>query len=186
MLEDKLYKWISGEVSSDAWWSVRQKALGGGISAFLYKCKYFHISKINSAFIPLTTKFAGKPILPHGIWGIFISNGAEIGENVVIMHQVTIGSNTLKDSKLLGAPKIGDNVFIGAGAKIIGGISIGNNVRVGANCVVTTDIPSNSTVVLEKPRIIVHSKERNNDFVSWSQLQKKKGVNSPNNLCQRK
>ena len=90
------------------------------------------------------------------------------------MHQVTIGSNTLKGSKSIGAPKIGNNVFIGAGAKIIGKISVGDNVRIGANCVVTTDIPANSTVVLEKPRIIVHSEKRTNEFISWSKLDQTK------------
>lgn len=58
-----------------------------------------------------------------------------------------------------GAPNIGDDCYIGAGAKIIGNINIGNNVRIGANCVVVEDIPDNCTVVMDKPRIIL--KERN-------------------------
>ena len=66
------------------------------------------------------------------------------------MQQVTIG---LKDFNKNG-PVIGDNVFIGAGAKIIGNIKIGNNVKIGANCVVVEDIPDNSTVVLNKSKII--------------------------------
>ena len=53
-----------------------------------------------------------------------------------------------------GAPTIGDNVLIGAGAKIIGNITIGNNVKIGANACVTVDIPDNSTVVSSKIRII--------------------------------
>lgn len=40
-----------------------------------------------------------------------------------------------------GAPTIGDNVYIGPGAKIFGAIHIGNNVRIGANCVVLEDVP---------------------------------------------
>ncbi|MBS7216940.1 MAG: hypothetical protein KH032_06795 [[Clostridium] spiroforme] len=44
---------------------------------------------------------------------------------------------------------------MGAGAKIIGKIKIGNNVKIGANCVVIEDIPENSTVFLEKTRIII-------------------------------
>lgn len=54
----------------------------------------------------------------------------------------------------MGAPKIGNNVLIGAGAIIIGKIEIGNDVKIGAGCIVTTDIPDNATVVMEKPRII--------------------------------
>lgn len=46
-----------------------------------------------------------------------------------------------------GAPRIGDNVLIGANAVLIGDIYIGNNVKVGAGAVVTKDIPDNSTVI---------------------------------------
>jgi serine O-acetyltransferase len=68
---------------------------------------------------------------------------------VFISQQVTIGASNG------GSPTIGDNVYIGPGAKIFGKIRIGNNVRIGANCVVFCDVPDNSTIVLEKPRIIL-------------------------------
>ena len=55
-----------------------------------------------------------------------------------------------------GGGKIGNNVMFGAGAKVLPGIKIGNNVKIGANCVVIEDIPDNATVVLPRPRIIVH------------------------------
>lgn len=58
-----------------------------------------------------------------------------------------------------GAPQIGNNVFIGAGAKLIGKIKIGNNVKIGAGCVVVTDIPDNATVVMHKPRIIIKEQQ---------------------------
>lgn len=93
--------------------------------------------------------FAEKPHLPHGIMGIVVSPNAVIGKGCTIFHQVTIGEG--RD----GAPTIGDNCFIGVGAKIIGKIKIGNNVRIGANCVVFEDVPDNCTVVLEKPRYII-------------------------------
>ena len=53
-------------------------------------------------------------------------------------------------------PHIGDNVFIGAGAKILGDIKIGNNVKIGANAVVTKDVPDNCTVVGNPAVIINH------------------------------
>ncbi len=95
--------------------------------------------------------FEGKPFLPHGLKGIFITDKSRIGKNVTIFHQVTIG---LKEFSGNG-PQIGNNVFIGSGAKIIGNIKVGNNVKIGANCVIFNDIPDNATVVLEKPRIII-------------------------------
>lgn len=85
-------------------------------------------------------KFVSIPTLPHGLYGIIISHNAVIGKNCTIYHQVTIGEWKT------GAPTIGDNVWIGPGAKIFGCIHIGNNVRIGANCVVSRDVPDNATV----------------------------------------
>ena len=93
--------------------------------------------------------FSDVPNLPHGLNGIVISPNAVIGKNCTIFHQVTIGEG--RD----GAPTVGDNCFIGVGAKIIGKIKIGDNVRIGANCVVFEDVPDNCTVVLDKPRYII-------------------------------
>ena len=98
--------------------------------------------------------FAGKPCLPHGWQGIFISNEAKIGRDVTIFQQVTIGSNNLPGSKGEGAPVIGDHVYIGAGAKIIGGVTIGDHCRIGANAVVYTDMPPHSVAVCAPTRII--------------------------------
>ena len=98
------------------------------------------------------------------MYGIFISNKAKIGRDCVIFQQVTIGSNTLEDSKHKGYPVIGNNVYIGAGAKIIGNVHIGNNCRIGANAVVVDDVPDNSVVVLERPRIIIRNSVLNNTY----------------------
>jgi serine O-acetyltransferase len=97
-------------------------------------------------------KFGSRPILPHGLNGIIINDKAVIGKNCTIFHQVTIG-----EGKNGGVPTIGDNCFIGAGAKIIGNVTVGNNVRIGANAVVVFDIPDNATVVMEKPRILMRN-----------------------------
>ncbi len=126
----------------------------------------------NNASIEPQTEIHGRITFPHGLNGILISAGAVIGKNCTVFHQVTIGSNTAKGSKHIGSPQIGDNVYIGAGAKIIGGIKIGNNVRIGANCVVTEDIEDNATVVLQKPRVIVHSEARDNTFKNYAEFSK--------------
>lgn len=112
-----------------------------------------------------------KPFeMPHGLSGIFISMAATIDDGCTILQQVTIGSNTSVGSKRNGAPKIGKNVFIGAGAKIIGGVTIGDNARIGAGCVVTEDVPANATVVMGKPRIILHESPRDNKYVDINKL----------------
>ena len=94
-------------------------------------------------------KFATAPQLPHGLNGIIISHNAVIGKNCTIFHQVTIGQGRE------GAPVIGDNVLIGAGAKVIGGIRVGNNVKIGSGCVVMEDVPDNTTVIPVAPIKIV-------------------------------
>lgn len=106
------------------------------------------------------------PIFPHGINGVFIAQEAVVGEGCVIFQHVTIGSNTLLDSKGQGAPVIGNNVYIGAGAKIIGKVVVGDNCRIGANCVVTKDVPENTTVVSAPVRYIHKDKLNDNSFVS--------------------
>ena len=93
--------------------------------------------------------FAAPPHLPHGLYGIVLSHNAVVGRNCTIYHQVTIGQGRG------GAPVIGDDVVIGAGAKIIGGIRIGNGAKIGAGCVVSCDVPDGATVVMEKPRILL-------------------------------
>lgn len=115
---------------------------------------YRIILLLYGASIPLNTKFNGTPYFPHGLYGIFISGDAVIGRKTTIFQHVTIGSITTKKSKRPGAPIIGDNVFIGVGAKIIGGIEIGNDAKIGANCVVVDDVPKNATVIPAKNRLI--------------------------------
>ena len=102
--------------------------------------------KSYSSDISPLASFSDIPTFPHKYFGIFISQGASIGKRCVIFQQVTIGSNLLVDSRSIGYPIIGDDCYIGAGAKIIGNCVIGDNVRIGANAVVTKNIPSNSIV----------------------------------------
>jgi serine O-acetyltransferase len=83
---------------------------------------------------------------------IFISPETVIGKNCNISQNVTIGQASRGRNK--GHPTIGDNVYIGPGAKIIGAIHIGSNVAIGANCVVTKDIPDSSVVVGIPGRVI--------------------------------
>ncbi len=156
-------------------WAHREKAKSSRTS-FFRKYHSLICQRIlykNNASIEMQTKIDGRITLPHGLNGILISAGTTIGKNCTVFHQVTIGSNTAKGSKNIGSPQIGDNVYIGAGAKIIGGIKIGNNVRIGANCTVTEDVADNATVVLQKPRVIMHTEPRDNAFVIFSDFNKK-------------
>ncbi len=176
MVRDIIRKMLSDEIKEDHIWKCREIAIGLNYPSLIRRYYQFlygkYLWKCNAG-ISVKAKFAGKPNFPHGLCGIFISQEAAIGKNATILQQVTIGSNTISDSKGLGAPTIGDNVYIGAGAKIIGNVHIGDNCMIGANCVVVEDVPDNSTVVLHKPRIIAHRSDRNWEILRISELNKK-------------
>jgi len=121
----------------------------------------------NSSSIAYNSSFVNEPCFPHGMKSIFISGDAIIGSNCIIFQQVTIGSVTLPDARSMGAPVIGDNCYIGAGAKIIGKVNIGNNVRIGANTVVYKDVPDNSIVVSSEQKNIIKSDSLDNKFYTY-------------------
>lgn len=86
--------------------------------------------------IPLNVFGPGLAIVHYGT--IVVSEGARIGENCRIHEGVTIGATNGSNE----AAEIGNNVFIGSGAKIIGHVKISNNVAIAANAVVIKDIIS--------------------------------------------
>lgn len=94
----------------------------------------FHKMSIKLGFtIPLNCFGPGLSIAHYG--GLVVGN-AKVGKNCRIQESVNIGST----GGAFEAATIGDNVFIGTGAKIIGNITIADNVVIGANAVVTKDI----------------------------------------------
>jgi serine O-acetyltransferase len=89
-------------------------------------------------------KIGKRFFIDHGM-GVVVGETAEVGDNVLLYHGVTLGGTSWK--KVKRHPTIGSNVVIGAGAKILGPITVGNNTRIGANSVVVNDVPPNSIVV---------------------------------------
>jgi serine O-acetyltransferase len=79
--------------------------------------------------------------IDHGM-GVVIGETAEIGDDVMLYHGVTLGGRSLEHGKR--HPTIGDRVTVGAGAKVLGPIVIGADSAVGANAVVTHDVPPES------------------------------------------
>ena len=81
--------------------------------------------------------------IDHGM-GVVIGETAEIGDDVLIYHGVTLGGRSLERVKR--HPTIGSGVTIGAGAKILGPVVIGDGSAVGANAVVVKDAPENAVL----------------------------------------
>ncbi|MCC9053673.1 serine O-acetyltransferase [Microbacterium sp. F2E] len=82
--------------------------------------------------------------IDHGM-GVVIGETAEVGDDVMLYHGVTLGGRTRDAGKR--HPTLGDGVAVGAGAKILGPVVIGAGSAVGANAVVTKDAPEDSILV---------------------------------------
>jgi len=82
--------------------------------------------------------------IDHAI-GVVIGETTEIGNDVLIYQQVTLGGVSLSKGKR--HPTIEDGVTIGAGAKVLGNITIGKDAKIGANSVVIKDVPAECTAV---------------------------------------
>lgn len=91
--------------------------------------------------------FGPELVLIHSE-GVVINTRVVGGRHILIEHGVTIGAEKGQ------SPRLGDDVFIGAGAKIVGGVSIGSRVKIGANAVVVTDLPDGATAVGIPARVI--------------------------------
>lgn len=132
------------------------------IAHFFYEKRIFFLARLISQFARFLTGIEIHPgakigkglIIDHGM-GVVIGETAEVGDNVLLYHGVTLGGTGKEKGKR--HPTLGNNVVIGAGAKILGPITIGDNCKVGANSVVLKNIPEGSTVV-GIPGKIVQSK----------------------------
>jgi len=108
-------------------------------------------NKLNGFFgrciIGRGAEFGPAFVLIHS-YGVVINGAVRGGRDLRIEHLVTIGAERGT------SPLLGDDVFIGAGAKIIGPVRIGSHTRIGANAVVTHDVPDHCTAVGIPARVI--------------------------------
>ena len=83
-------------------------------------------------------------VIDHGM-GIVIGETAEIGDDCLIYHGVTLGGTGKDHGKR--HPTIGNNVLISTGAKVLGPFKVGDGARIAANAVVLQEVPENATAV---------------------------------------
>jgi len=105
--------------------------------------------------------------IDHGM-GVLIGETAEVGEDVTLLHGVTLGGTSLKKEKR--HPTLGDNVVVGAGAGIFGAFRIGSGSRIGAGSVVVREVPPNSVVVGVPGRVTSRDGQRVGSAIDLNQV----------------
>lgn len=138
---------------------VRERRTGRRILFPIYRTLYRYIRNHYGIELSHKTTVGANCRIVHQ-HGIVIHPKAVLGDNCVILQNVTIGAPSRERSS--EAPTLGDRVFVGAGAVIVGRIRIGDDVKIGPNAVVTTNVPSGATVFGNPARVIPapESKER--------------------------
>lgn len=101
------------------------------------------IRLVFGAYLPSEIDMPASTTLGYGALGVVIHKDSIIGERCHIGQHVTLGGNT-NDALV---PKLGNDVYLGAGAKIIGGVVVGDGARIGANAVVINDVPPRAVAV---------------------------------------
>ena len=177
-----IFKWLQNEINNIA---EKDPAVRSKIEVFLYPSlhavinhriahffqnhKLYFFARLISQFSRFFTgieihpgaKLGNKIFFDHGM-GIVVGETAEIGDNCVIYHGVTLGG--VSTSKTKRHPTLKENVTVGTGAKLLGNIVVGKNVKVGANSVVLRDVPDNAVAVGIPARIIPKTEE---DYYMW-------------------
>lgn len=171
-----LFRLIVSDLRAKARWVYERDAglvlfkvlcTDGTMAMIWYRCmqwsRRYHLlplemffNKINVFFcnciIGRGAVFGSGFVLIHST-GVVINGGVQGGSNILLEHQVTIGAERRS------APILGDDIFIGAGAKVLGNVTIGDGARIGANAVVVKDVPAYSTVV-GIPAQVVRQREK--------------------------
>ena len=96
-------------------------------------------------------KIGRRLVMDHGM-GIVIGETAEIGDDCLIYHGVTLGGTGKDHGKR--HPTIGNNVLISCGAKVLGPFKVGDGARIAANAVVLGEVPENATAVGIPARVV--------------------------------
>ena len=129
------------------------------IANFFSVAKFDLIARIISQFARFLTgieihpgaKIGKNLFIDHGM-GVVIGETSEIGDNVTIYHNATLGGispsiNSNEQRNIKRHPTLKDNVVVGSGAQVLGPIVVGKNAKIGSNAVVTKDVPENAVMI---------------------------------------
>ena len=136
-----------------AWRYTVRIGLARKLFSLVYKVLFKAVQILTGVELPCEAAIGRGTRIDH-FGGIIVSGYAVIGERCILRQGVTIGLRHVND---VVAPRLGNDVNIGAGAKILGRVVIGDHVDIGANAVVLSDVPAYSSAVGIPARIIPKS-----------------------------
>ena len=129
------------------------------IAHWLYNHHLYFLARLESQWNRRRTgieihpgaKIGRRFVIDHGM-GIVIGETAEVGDDVLLYHGVTLGGTGKDQGKR--HPTIGNNVLIGCGAKVLGPFKVGDNSRIASNSVVLSEVPEDATAVGVPARLV--------------------------------
>ncbi|HEX6245803.1 MAG TPA: serine O-acetyltransferase [Polyangiales bacterium] len=130
--------------------SVRPRVLRAPLSG-LYRCAFRAVNAVYGIELPYSARIGRRVVFEHQ-HGIVIHGEAQIGDDCIVRHGVTLGIRTL--DQLAHAPVLGKRVNVGAGAKILGNVQVGDDADIGANAVVLKDVPPGALAVGVPARVV--------------------------------
>ena len=137
------------------------------VSHWFYRHRLFFLARLNSQLARHLTGIEIHPgahigrrlVIDHGM-GIVIGETAEVGDDCLIYHGVTLGGTGKDQGKR--HPTIGNNVLLSTGSKVLGPFKVGDGARIAANAVVLKEIPENATAVGVPARVVRIAGEKTN------------------------
>jgi serine acetyltransferase len=129
---------------------IRPKLARAPFSA-IYRALYRGVRNFYGIELPYTAQVGRRVVIEHQS-GIVIHGATVIGDECIIRQGVTLGN--LRLDRPHDAPRLGDRVNVGAGAKILGGVTIGDEAQIGANAVVRIDVPAGATAAGVPARVV--------------------------------
>lgn len=159
---------LKGYSKTDVWmdpaiWAIASYRLGNWLNVarpfFLIRFPLRILFLFTNKFCEVFMEMCIDPCASIGegfyiahIGGVHVNPEAVIGKNCDFAHRVTVGVSAMGRQ---GAPVLGDNVYVGAGAVLAGKIKIGNGAKIAANSLVITNVPEGATVMGVPGRIVM-------------------------------
>lgn len=128
--------------------------------SLMYKFMRLAIQTVTGIDLPCEVQVGRRLRIVH-FGGIIINRGTVIGDDVILRHGVTLGMNRACER---GAPRIGNRVDIGVGAKILGPVSVGDDAVIGVNAVVLRDVPPGTIALGIPARILPLRRDSERDW----------------------